>query len=427
MSSTTKSRLTSETSERVSVPPNDAPVRTRPWPERYLFGDEERAAVNRLFDEAARTGKAFGYSGAEERAYGEAFSEFLGGGHADAVNSGTNALFVALAALDLPPYSEVIVPPISDAGGVMPVTVLQCIPVPADAAPGGFNVGPEQIKERITERTSAIIVMHAAGLPADMDGVMNVAREAGLPVVEDCAQAHGSLYRGQPVGTFGETAAFSTMFGKTHAFGGQGGVVFAKDANRYARIREFSDRGKPVDRPKGTRNVVGTLNFSSDELHCAIGRVQLEKLPSIMERRCEVGDFIADGCEKLESIRMVRGLPETKPVYWFLLFRFEAERFRVSKTELVEALKAEGLPFEPEYNFFPCDMDWARNHHSLGTSGLPWSSPQYQGDPEATYELPHARRAVDDHFRMLFHENVTRDDARDVLTALAKVERRFLK
>ncbi len=378
-----------------------------PWPARHLFGQQEKEAVNRLLDECIATGKPIGYGGTEEAAYGSAFAKFLGGGYADAVNSGTNALYIALAALELPPGSEVIVPPITDAGGIMPVSLLRCTPVVADTAPGSFNVGAEEMAAQITPRTRAIVVMHAAGLPVDLEPVLELARQHGLKVVEDCAQAHGSLYRGKPVGSFGDIAAFSTMFGKTHAFGGQGGVVFTRDEALAHRIREYADRGKPSGRPPGTRNVVASLNFNADELHCAIGRVQLAKLPEIIRKRRELGNAIAEGCRKLSHIRMVTGGADTEPAYWYLLFRFDAGSFRVPKAEFVARLASAGLPFEPDYNFIPSDYEW------YCKSGFP------------PPRLPNARKAVEEHFRMLFHENLTAENVRDVVDALHRAEAEF--
>ena len=108
------------------------PVRTEPMPSRGLFGEKEKQAVMNLFDEAMESGNAFGYNGPHEAAYERAFCEYMGGGFADGVNSGTSAVFVALGALNLKPGTEVIVPPVSDPGGVMPVVMLNCIPVVAD-------------------------------------------------------------------------------------------------------------------------------------------------------------------------------------------------------------------------------------------------------------------------------------------------------
>ena len=178
-------------------------TRTKAFPPRRLFGEEEKQAVVELFDEAIETGQAFGYNGPREKAYEEAFAEFLGGGYADGVNSGSSAVFVALGALDLEPCTEVIVPPITDMGGVMPVPMLNCVPIIADARPDSYNAGPDQVEAVLTERTSAIVVAHIAGEPVDMDPILEIANAAGIPVVEDCAQAHGARYRGRCCGTIG--------------------------------------------------------------------------------------------------------------------------------------------------------------------------------------------------------------------------------
>src|SRR5439155_13894531 len=201
----------------------------RPFPARALFGAEEKAAVDALFDEAIRTGSVFGYGGPEEEAYCREFAEYLGGGYADAVNSGSSALFVALRALGVEPFTEVICPAITDPGGMMPVALLNCISIVADAfcspGPGGhpsrssYNAGPDEIEACLTPRTSAIVVAHIAGEPADMDPILEIARARNLPVVEDCAQAHGARYKGRLAGTMGTIAAFSTMSGKHHATG----------------------------------------------------------------------------------------------------------------------------------------------------------------------------------------------------------------
>ena len=190
-----------------------AKVRTKAFPARGLIGEEERGAVNALFDEAIASGNAPGYGGAQEDAFCAKFAEMMGGGCADAVNSGTTAVHVALRALDLEPFTEVVAGCITDPGGMMPIALQNCIPVPADTAPDSFNSGPEQIEAAITPLTSAILIPHIFGEPADMAGILAVAERHGLPVVEDCAQAHCATIDGRMVGTFGKTAAFSMIFG----------------------------------------------------------------------------------------------------------------------------------------------------------------------------------------------------------------------
>ena len=127
--------MTASTTDALAIN-GGTPVRSEPFPSRRLFGEEEKQAAIDLFDAAIRNGEAFGYNGEHEAGYASAFCAFQGGGHADVVNSGTSAVYVALRALDLEPFTEVITPAISDPGGVMPVALLNCVPIPADTAPG---------------------------------------------------------------------------------------------------------------------------------------------------------------------------------------------------------------------------------------------------------------------------------------------------
>ena len=205
------------------------PLRETPFPPRALFGAAERDAALRLFDRAIESGSPIGYGGPEEQAYEAEFAAAHGGGFADLVNSGTSALYAALGGLELEPASEVVVPPISDPGGVMPVALLNLVPVVADAAPGSFNAGPEQIEAVLSPRTRAIVVAHIAGEPAELDAILELSRDRGLPLIEDCAQAHGARFGGRMAGTLGTLGVFSTMSGKHHATGPQGGVVFTTD------------------------------------------------------------------------------------------------------------------------------------------------------------------------------------------------------
>ena len=255
-------------------------------PERGLIGAEERAAVLGVVDRAIAAGGAIEYGGPEEEAYCAEFAATLGGGYADAVNSGTAALYVALRALGVEPFTEVVVPAITDPGGIMPVPLLGCIPVVADTSPGSFNCGPEEIEAVMGPLTSAIVVAHIAGEPARTADIARLAKRHGVPLIEDCAQAHGARIAGAPVGSFGTVAAFSTMWGKHHSTGGQGGVLFTRDAELYRRIRGAADRGKPFgDTLPAGRNYLASLNFNQDELSAAIGRAQLAKLPAAVQRR----------------------------------------------------------------------------------------------------------------------------------------------
>ncbi len=397
------------------------PVRTSPMPARKLFAAEEKQAVMELFDQAMEHGHGvMGYNGPQEEGYCKEFAEFLGGGFADGVNSGTNAIYVALCALEPAPGSEVIVPAISDPGGVMPAAICGCVPVPADTCEDYYTIGAKQIEEKITDKTSAIIVAHIAGIPADMDPIMELANSKGIPVIEDCAQIHGAKYKGRMVGTLGTISSFSLMFGKHHATGGQGGMVFTKDEELYWKARRYADRGKTfgIENPQNG-NVVAALNCNMDELHACIGRVQLKKLPGMNARRRKVAKMIAEKCrQELKSVRLKEEPADCEGVYWFMFFQLDQSMINVAKEDFVKAVAAEGLPVSPTYKHIPIRMEWLKkfmSQHNLSISN------------DKRYELGNVDTVDNMYFNCDLHEDWTEKEAEDLVAALKKVESAYLK
>ena len=402
------------------------PVRTEPLPKRALFGEAEKQAAVGLFDEAIESGGAIGYGGPEEAAYEAAFVDFHGGGFADLVNSGTSAVYAALGGLELAPAGEVVVPPITDPGGVMPVALLNLIPVVADAMPGTFNAGAGQIEAVLTPHTRAILVAHLAGEPAEMDPILDLAQRRGLPVVEDCAQSHGARYQGRLVGTLGAVAAFSTMSGKHHATGPQGGVVYSTDEELGWRCKRFADRGKPLGLEGGTNTRAG-LNLNGNDLAAAVGRVQLARLPQIIAARRQVAGAISAGLEGAAAVRLGRELPDTEGVYWFLRIHVDTGKLTVDKDTFARAVAAEGIPTNPSYRHLPAEADWFRRRRVFPPGDYPWGLPAYEGNREAVFPCPDAIEAVESHFLIHIHENFADPDVADIVAALRKVEEACLK
>ena len=396
------------------------PVRTTPFPPRRLFGLEERDAAMRLFDEAISTGGVFGYNGPEEAAFEQEFVAHMGGGFADGVNGGTTAVFAALGALQLEAGSEVIVPPITDPGGVMPVAMLNCVPVFADADPRSFNMGPEQFAAAITPNTRAVIVAHIAGEPADIAAIMTIARRHKIRVVEDCAQAHGARFNGQLVGTFGDIAAFSTMSGKHFATAAQGGVVYTCDEELHWRGKRFADRGKPFNLPAGSTNDMAGLNLNLNDLSAAIGRVQLQKLPEFVERRRHVGESVKLETAGLQTVSVGWQHPKAEASYWFMRLTLDTAKLVVDKSQFVAALTAEGLPVGASYRHIQAESSWYRDRES---NWCPWLFKDRARD----YEFPNAIAATDANFMLSMHENYGDHEIQDIVTALAKVECAYLK
>jgi dTDP-4-amino-4,6-dideoxygalactose transaminase len=394
-------------------------------PARCLIGDGEREAALRVFDRAIESGNAFGYGGEFEQQYEADFVEVMGGGFADAVNSGTNAVYCALGALELDALSEVICPPITDPGGIMPVALLGCVPIVADAAPRSYNTAAEHIEPLITGRTRALVVAHIGGEPVEMDSVMALARKHNLFVVEDCAQAHGARCRGRPVGTFGHVAAFSTMFGKHYCTGGQGGVVYTQDENLHCQGRRFADRGKPFGLDGAAGNVVAGLNCNLNDLSAAIGSAQLARLPDIIASRRRIGEAIKDGLGDCRAVSVGWQPDETECTYWFLRLALDLDAITVDKAAFGAALTAEGIPVTAEYRHIPAEQPWFRERRVFGQSGFPWTCGDYAGSRRPVARIQNAIRAVETHFNVAMHERYGEAEIDDILAAVRKVEAAF--
>ena len=396
------------------------PIRHRPWPKRNIFGLRERiAAFNTLKND-------LGYNGVIEEEYCNKFSEYMGGGYTDAVNSGTSAIYVALKALDIEPFSEIIVSAITDPGGCMPIPLINCIPIPADSLSGHYNTEFEYIEKNISSLTSAIIIPHISGIPVDIGPIVKTARERNIPLIEDCSQAHGAHYKGQKVGTFGDVSVFSTMSSKHHATGCQGGVIFTKSENLYWKIRSASDRGKSFFDPQVNDNLTASLNFNSNDLSASIGIEQLQKLDKNIELRRRFTKSLYDRTQTLKSVSIQFGSSKVESVFWFLTFKFHSNNVKVSKKDFVEAVFHEGIPLSDHYVSPFTEQYWFKHKKVFGTSGLPWSSVEYKGDANREYSLPNCKKNEKCLFLLPIHERCGEKEAKDVFDALNKVENCYL-
>ena len=308
----------------------------------------------------------------------------------------------------------------------MPAALLNQVPVVADAKPGSFNAGPDQIDAVLSPHTRAIVVAHISGEPADMDPILEIAGARGLPVIEDCAQAHGARYKGRPVGAIGTAGVFSTMSGKHHATGAQGGVVFMKDEDLYWRTKRFSDRGKPFNTDAGS-NVRAGLNLNGNDLSAAIGRVQLRKLPAITRGRRTAAEGVREGIAHLKAVSLGWQVPGTEPVYWFMRIHVDASKLTVDKDTFAKAVGAEGLPVGVSYRHIPSEATWFREKRVFGNSDYPWGLPAYKGDLGAEFHCPNAVESVESHFNLSIHENYGEREIADIVAALEKVEKACLK
>jgi len=256
------------------------------WP--YHSEDEISAVA-----EVLRSGKTNYWSGPNGQAFESEFAQFTGAKHAISVTNGTTALEIALHGVNLPAGSEVIVPCRTFMATASSVVTAGFKPVLADID-ATLNVTVETLEARRTDKTSAVIVVHYAGLPCDMKQILKWANEHDLRVIEDCAHAHGSRIKEQHVGTFGDAGCFSFCVGKTMSLGGEGGLVITNDETIYRRMGARRDHGryqmvgsKDMTQFQWTVEEFGT-NLRMTEMQSAIGRLQLKKLDGWVNRRNQI-------------------------------------------------------------------------------------------------------------------------------------------
>lgn len=250
-----------------------------PWPS---FTVEEADAVQRVL----QSNKVNYWTGTECREFEKEFAAWAGTQHAVALSNGTLALDVALHALNIGPGDEVVVTPRTFIASVSCVVNAGATPVFADVDTASGNITAQTIAAVLTARTKAVICVHLAGWPCDMDPIMALAAEHGFKVIEDCAQAHGARYKGRSVGSIGQVGAWSFCQDKIMTTGGEGGMVTTNDEALWRAMWSFKDHGKSYEavyerqHPPGFRwlhESFGT-NWRMLEMQAAIGRIQLRRM-----------------------------------------------------------------------------------------------------------------------------------------------------
>lgn len=276
-----------------------------PWPS---FTEEEADAVKQVL----LSNRVNYWTGQETREFEKEFAAWAGTKHAVALTNGTVALDVALIALGIGAGDEVIVTSRTFLASVSSIVNTGATPVFADVDRDSQNISPETISAVLTPRTKAIVAVHLAGWPCEMDGLMALAEQHGLYVIEDCAQAHGALYRGKPVGSIGHIGAWSFCQDKIMTTGGEGGMVTTNNEALWKKMWSYKDHGKSWDavynrqHPPGFRwlhESFGT-NWRMMEMQAVIGRIQLKRMPEWHRIRLEYASRIWDNARGLPALRV---------------------------------------------------------------------------------------------------------------------------
>jgi len=296
-----------------------------------LIGDEEINAVV----EVLKSGMLA--HGKEVEAFEREFADYLGAKHGIAVANGTAALDVALKALKIKPGDEVITTPFTFIASATSILFQGARPVFADIDPETYNLDPNEVLEKITDKTKAILVVHLYGQPANMKVFTEIAEDYNLYLIEDCAQAHGAKFEGKKVGTFGHIAAFS-FYPTKNMTTGEGGMVVTNDdelAERAKLIRSHGQAEKYLHVELG-------YNLRTTNMAGAIGRVQLRKLDEWNRIRNENAEKLSEGIRKIDGLIPPYVDPRVYHVFHQYVIRV-GDEFRLNRDELMAKLRERGI------------------------------------------------------------------------------------
>ena len=297
----------------------------------------------------------------------------------------------------------------------MPVALQDVKLIIPDSEPNSFNISPKEFEKAITPKTRAAVLTHLGGNVSDLDPILEIAKSRGIKIVEDCAQAHGAMYKGKRVGTFTEIAAFSNGFSKTLAAGGVAGIIYTKNEDLYWKVRSIADRGKPFHKPNfdfrmTTDYLFPAQNFNADEISCAIGTSVLSKLQNIIDRRHEIANKI-DAALKASSVVHPANLelPGSRSSIFFHTVVVDIDKLKVSKVQFANAIAAEGIMINTDYRDIVSEWQWI---------------PEYVREYKKT---PNSINFRDRSFNILFHEQFGDAEVEDIIKSILKVEESYSK
>jgi len=388
----------------------NAPLRTRPFAPWPVFAEDEREAAGAVL----ASGRVNYWTGEECKAFEREFAASIGCAHAISLANGTVALELALRALGVGPGDEVVVPAKTFVATASCAVALGATPVLCDVDPDSQNMSAQTVAPALSPRTRALIPVHLGGWPCEMGPLVELARERGIAIVEDCAQAHGAKWQGRPVGGFGELAVFSFCQDKIMTTGGEGGMLLTSDRALWSRAWAYKDHGKSWEavherkHPPGFRwhhESFGS-NFRMTEMQAAIGRVQLRKLEAWVAARRKNAAALAAGLQGVPGLRVPLPPADCFASCYKLYAQLDPARLRKGwdGPRVVDAIEREGIPCMQG----ACSEIY--RERAFIDAGLAPAQP-----------LPAAARLSESSLMFLVHPTLTEADMRETARAVAKV------
>ncbi|MBI4551225.1 MAG: DegT/DnrJ/EryC1/StrS family aminotransferase [Candidatus Latescibacteria bacterium] len=398
---------------------NGGPViRTKPFPTWPVYSEKDAQAVG----EVILSGN-WGHNTAKRvETFQDRFAEYHNAKHAICVTNGTTALVLALQSVGVGPGDEVLVPAYTFIATAAAVLMVNAVPVFVDIDPATYNMDPAKAEAAITPRTKAIMPVHFAGLPADMDRFTDLARRRNLMLVEDAAQAHGAQWNGRGVGAIGQMGGFSCQSSK-NLNSGEGGIILTNDDELAKVARSLSNCGRSEDGLwYGHYRLAG--NHRMTELQAALLLAQMDRLDEQTARRNDSGDYLTSKLREIDGVEpTVRGPAVTRHAYHLHIFRYKSDAFGgVPKKRFVEALQAEGIPASPGYSMPLYQQpvfilkNFGSYRHSDASHDIDYTS----------LHLPETERACFEE-AVWFSQHVllgSRSDMDDIVRAIAKIRER---
>ncbi len=392
-------------------------VRTKPWPSvGRRFGKEELKQL----EEALEQNTLFYLYGKKTKQLCAKMAKVCGSKHVVACSSGSAAVHGAVKACGVGPGDEVITSPFTDAGTVLGVIYEGGIPVFADIDPTSYSVTAASIKKHISKRTKAVIVVHLAGVPADIKPIVRLCKRHGIKVIEDCAQSWGTMVDGQWVGTFGDVGTFSLNDYK-HLSAGEGGLIVTDDYDLYATAWRGID--KCYDRINNTRSVFFVApNYRITELQSAVGIAQLGKLKRITSTRHRLGDRLTAGLKGIPGVTPHKVVKGGYATYWFYLIRLDTDYLGVDAPTFGKALNAEGIAGSGSFYMRAIHLEYpylrqkTAFHHSRYPFTLARKSITY-----AEGSCPVAEQAADLVYHVPLNEWLSNREIDDTIAGVKKV------
>jgi len=305
------------------------------------FNGREKEYVNQCLDSTWISSK-----GEFIGRFEQGFAEYIGASNATAVCNGTVAIHLALEALGIGAGDEVIVPTLTYIASVNTILQTGAKPVFVDSLVSTWQIDPQDVVKKITPKTKAIMVVHLYGLPCDMDALVAICKAHNLLLIEDCAEAFGSYYKGQHVGTFGDAATFS-FFGNKTITTGEGGMVVAKNASIIAKARHLKNQGVSLTQ-EYWHDVLG-YNYRMTNICAAIGLAQLEQVVEILAKKRQVAQWYQ---QELSGLPLVihQEIAETTHSFWMFSILVSDNQVRQGLREHLKQSKIETRPiFHPAH------------------------------------------------------------------------------